>query len=168
MTSDPLWNQRQRGEGCTAVGTQGLAQGFFRQGQPVCVPRGVQRLQGTEGHVQRIRQSPLHLTTAHPGAYQCPPSLEERQGRALLVRGPHGPKAEPRLRRMTLSMRQGWEWRWVGYNEHLCPRAPNVHGDLPAHASVAGITADCGCPASCGPYSGCAEGHPSYGHGNIP
>lgn len=31
-----------------------------------------------------------------------------------------------------------------------------------------GVIADSGCPASCGPYSGCAEGRPSCGHGNTP
>lgn len=54
------------------------------------------------------------------------------------------------------------------------PRAPPppagvcLPGPAPAHPQGPGVIADFGCPASCGPCSGCAGGHPSCGHGNIP
>lgn len=43
---------------------------------------------------------------------------------------------------------------------------PPAH--IPPPGWELGVIAGFGCPASYGPYSGCAEGHPSCGHGNIP
>lgn len=50
-----------------------------------------------------------------------------------------------------------------------CPAAllQTAHVLPPGWRPGPGVIADFDCPASCGPYSGCAEGRPSCGHGNI-
>lgn len=54
----------------------------------------------------------------------------------------------------------------------LCPSRPHqpvpCPHPCPGLAPTMSIIADCGCPASSGPYSDCAEGRPSCARGSIP